>query len=100
MAAFNPSLKISIESLNYKLLIKDREDRELHLCTTFIEEKEIITFKIESLNRNTKLDFKVSYQSNKENEAKEWADSIEAIYWETSAKTNDGIYEPYEGIVK
>ena len=65
------SLKISIESLNYKLLIKDREDRELHLCTTFIEEKEIITFKIESLNRNTKLDFKVSYQSNKENEVKE-----------------------------
>jgi small GTP-binding protein len=46
-----------------------------------------------------KLDL-YNYNQMKENEAKEWADSIEAIYCETSAKTNDGIYELFEKIGK
>ena len=62
------SLKLTIECLNYKLLIKDNE---LNLGTLFLEENEVIDFKIKCLNENVKLDFKVSYKGNNENEAKE-----------------------------
>ena len=41
-----------------------------------------------------------SYLQVKENEAKEWADSIEAMYCETSAKTNEGIDDLFEKIGK
>ena len=46
-----------------------------------------------------KLDL-FNYCQVKENEAKEWADSIEAMYCETSAKENVGIDELFEKIGK
>ncbi len=46
-----------------------------------------------------KLDL-YNYIQMKENEAKEWADSVEAIYCETSAKTNEGIDDLFEKIGK
>jgi small GTP-binding protein len=46
-----------------------------------------------------KLDL-YNYIQMKENEAKEWADSIEAMYCETSAKTSKGIDDLFEKIGK
>ena len=46
-----------------------------------------------------KLDL-YNYIQMKENEAKEWADSIEAMYCETSAKENVGIDDLFEKIGK
>ena len=62
------ALKISIECCNYKLIIKDNE---LHLGTTYLEENEIIDFKVRCLNENTKFSYKVSYKGNNDNEAKQ-----------------------------
>ena len=62
------ALKIKIECLEYKLIIKNDE---LILGTKFLEENERITFILECLNKNTEIGFKVAYKSNKENEAKE-----------------------------
>ena len=44
-----------------------------------------------------KLDL-YNYTKIKGNEAKMWADSIEAMYFETSAKTNEGIDDLFEKI--
>ncbi len=46
-----------------------------------------------------KLDL-YNYTQIKKNEAKMWADSIEAMYFETSAKTNEGIDDLFEKIGK
>ena len=62
------SLKIRIECFNYKLIIIDNE---LKLGTLFLEEKEIINFKLKCLNDNIKLNYKISYKCENENEAKE-----------------------------
>jgi hypothetical protein len=62
------SLRIKIECLKYKLII---ENNGLTLGTKFLEENEIIDFNLECLNKNNKIDFKVIYRSNFDNEAKE-----------------------------
>jgi len=62
-------LELKIECLNYELIIKDNN---LQLGLLFLEENEIIDFRVQFLNDNTKIkiNIKVSYKSNKENEAK------------------------------
>ena len=62
------SLKIKIECLNYDIIINNNE---LFLGTTYLDENEIIKFKVTCLNENIKPDFKFSYRGNDENEAKE-----------------------------
>ena len=62
------SLRIKIECSQYKLII---ENNGLTLGTKFLEENEIINFNLECLNKNNKIDFKVIYRSNFDNEAKE-----------------------------
>ena len=62
------SLQIRIECFNYKLII---QDNELQLGSLFLEENEKISFKVECLNLNTHIDFKISYKGNNDNEAKE-----------------------------
>lgn len=55
-----------IEFVNYKLII---QNNEFHL--SFLEENEIIKFKVKYLNEKVINNFKVSYKGNNENEAKE-----------------------------
>ena len=62
------SLQIKIECFNYKLII---QDNELHLGALIFEENEKISFKVECLNLNTHIDFKISYKGNNDNEARE-----------------------------
>ena len=62
------SLKIKISCLNYDLIMNNDE---IFLGTNYLEENENIQFEVKCKNENTSVDFKFTYHSNEDNEAKE-----------------------------
>ena len=62
------SLKLKIECLDYDIII---QDNELFLGTTYLEENEVINFKVKCLNEDINMDFKFTYKGNEDNEAQE-----------------------------